>query len=118
MSLNLIPQAYAATWASLDPNCLGIGEGADVATINGITCLIKNIIKPLPALIALAAVVMIVMAGMRLINAGSDPKAVASAWQTFIWAIIGIILLSVAWLVLVIIENFTGAKVTEFAIPQ
>lgn len=111
MSFQIVTPAYAAAFTG---ECVQDG----VATINGITCLIKNVISPLPALITLAAVFMVVFAGIRLINSGSDPKAVASAWQTFIWAIIGIVLLSVAWLVLTIIENFTGAKVTEFGIPQ
>lgn len=115
MSFQLVTPAYAAAFTS---ECLGTGEGADVATLNGITCLIGNLISPLPVIIALAAVIMIIIAGIRLTAAGSDPKAVSSAWQTFTWAIIGLVLLSVAWLVLVIIENVTGAKVTEFGFPS
>jgi len=60
---------------------------------------------------------MIIMAGIRLLNAGSDPKAVASAWNTFTWAIIGLILLAVVWIILVLIGKFTGANVTTFTIP-
>lgn len=111
MSFQLVTPAYAAEFSG---ECIKDG----VATIRGITCLIGNIISPLPAIIALAAVAMIIMAGIRLVSAGSDPKAVSSAWQTFTWAIIGLILLSVAWLVLVIIENLTGAPVTEFGFPN
>ena len=54
------------------------------------------------------------MAGIRLISAGAEPKAVASAYSMFTWAVIGLILLAVVWLALVLIENFTGAKVTQF----
>ncbi|HCQ31687.1 TPA: hypothetical protein DIU27_04895 [Candidatus Collierbacteria bacterium] len=88
----------------------------EVATIQGITCLLKNVLQPLPALLALVAVGIIIMAGIRLTTAGSDPKAVASAWSMFTWAVIGLILLAVVWLALVLIENFTGAKVTQFGI--
>lgn len=89
----------------------------DVATITGIECVIKNLLAPAPALIALVAVFMIIMAGVKFINAGSDPKAYSSAMNTFVWAIIGIILLSAAWLAIVFVEKLTGAPVTEFGIP-
>jgi uncharacterized protein YhhL (DUF1145 family) len=86
----------------------------EVATIRGLECVVANLLKPLPALIALAALIMLIMAGIRLTLSGSDPKANAAAWQTFTWAIVGIVLLAGAWLILVAIEKFTGAKVTEF----
>lgn len=90
----------------------------DIATIRGIVCLVRNIITPLPAIIILAALFMLLFAGFRWINAGSDPKALASAQQTFVWAILGVIMLSAAWLILVAIERFTGAPVTQFGIPE
>lgn len=120
MSFQLIPQAYAATkWTG---ECIGIvatqgsGGNIEVATIQGVTCLIKNILAPMPAFIALVAVGIIIMAGIRLTTAGSDPKAVASAWNMFTWAIIGLVLLAGVWLALIIIENITGAKVTQFGV--
>lgn len=109
MSFQLVSIAHAATpWGT---DCVSNG----VATIQGITCLIENIIDPLPALIALAAVIMIIMAGIRIINAGSDPKALAAAWASFTYAIIGLILLAVVWLILILIKNFTGADVTNIS---
>ena len=89
-----------------------------VATLGGIVCVIRNLLTPLPAIIALAALAMVIMAGIRLVNAGADPKAYASAFSTFQWAIIGLILLSGAWLILVLIERFTGAPITQFGLPQ
>jgi len=88
-----------------------------VATLIGITCVIRNLLSPLPGIIALAALGMIIWAGIRIINSGADPKAYASAMATMQYAIIGIILLSGAWLILVLIERFTGAPVTQFGIP-
>lgn len=90
----------------------------DVATIRGIICVVRNIITPLPAIILLAALAMVIFAGVRIINAGPDPKALQSAWSTLTWAIIGIVLLSAAWLIFVAIERFTGAPVTQFGIPE
>lgn len=88
-----------------------------VATIQGIVCIVQNLIKPLPGIIVLAALGMVILAGIRMIQAGADPKAYAAAIQTLQYAIIGLILLSGAWLILILIERFTGAPVTQFGFP-
>lgn len=124
MTFQLVPQAYAADLASKwSDQCVykvtdyqGNVTGS-IATLKGIECLFKNLISPVPALLALVAVGMIIFAGVRLLMAGADAKATAAAWNTFTWAVIGLILLSVAWLVLILIKNFTGADVTTFSIP-
>lgn len=87
-----------------------------VATIRGITCLIQNLITPLPGIIILAALAMVIWTGIRMISAGADAKSYTNASNTFYYAIIGLILLSGAWLLLIIVQNLTGAKVTEFGI--
>lgn len=110
MSFQFISQVCAATWTG---DCVS-SEG--VATIKGIECLFQNLISPVPALLALVAVGMIIMAGIKLLTAGADPKAVASAWSTFTWAVIGLILLSAAWLVIILIQRFTGADILKFRI--
>jgi len=115
MTFSLIPQVYAADWTTINSQCVS-PEG--VATIRGIECLFQNLIKPAPGLIALVAVGMLIIAGVRLMMAGADPKAYDAAWKTFTWAIIGVILLSVAWLVIILIKNFTGADITTFTVPS
>jgi hypothetical protein len=114
MIFTLVSPVYAATTEA--QKCWEGAEMASdgVATIQGITCVLQNLLSPIPALIALVAIGMIIMAGIRIINAGSDPKALASAWATFTYALIGLILLAVVWLVLILIKNFTGADVTNF----
>jgi hypothetical protein len=102
---------HAADWTG---DCVSDG----VATIRGLECLIPNLLQPLPYLIGLFAFIMVIFAGSRIISAGGDAKALAAAWAQFRWALIGIVLLSVAWLVLVTIQQFTGAKVTEFGFPD
>lgn len=110
MSFQLIPQAHAATWGG---DCVST-EG--VATIKGIECLFENLISPIPALLALVAVFMIIFAGVRLLFAGADPKAQKAAWDTFTWAVIGLILLAGAWLIIVLIGKFTGADISTFTV--
>ena len=116
MNFSFVPQAYAATpWGG---DCVGTGDAANVATIGGLECLIENILTPLPAIIALVAVGMIIMAGIKIMNAGADTKAYAAGWSTFSYALIGLILLSVVWLAIVLIQTYTGTNITNFGIPN
>jgi len=116
----LVKPAYAAAWDTAF--CTGSAKidnpAYDVATIRGIQCLIANLLTPIPTLLALVAVGVIIMAGIRLITAGADPKAYAAAWQQLTWAVVGLILLAEVWLVLVAIEKFTGAPVTKLGFPD
>lgn len=115
MVFQLVPQAYAAEVVGANwqiYNCAKDG----VATIKGFECIFRNIIAPVPALLAIVAIGMIIFAGIRLALAGPDPKAVASAWNTFTWAVIGLILLSAAWLIITLIGKFTGADLSTFTV--
>ena len=118
MYFQFIPQVLAAgNIAGSNWGVQGIDCAVDgVVTIKGIECLLQNILAPIPGLIALAAVVMIIIAGFRIVTSGADPKAIASAWATFTYAVIGLVLLSAVWLALVMIEKFTGANVTKFGV--
>lgn len=112
---SLIPIANAAPVDSTQWDARGCSSDG-VVTIKGLECLIENILTPLPGIIALVAVGMIIFAGIKILNAGADAKAYAAGWSTFSFAIIGLILLSAVWLVLVIIKNYTGADILNFGI--
>lgn len=56
----------------------------------------------------------LVWSGFKFITSGGEAKALQDAWRVFTWAILGILFLALAWLALLLIENFTGAKVTVF----
>ena len=111
---NIVKPVCAQDWTGA---CVGTDRASDVATIRGIECVIANLLKYIPNALALVAVGMIILAGVRLISAGADPKAYAAAWQQLTWAVIGLILLAGVWLILVFIERLTGAPVTQFGIP-
>ena len=111
MIFQIVKPVCAAAWTG---QCVGTGMAGDVATITGITCVIANLLTQIPRALTFAAVIMVIWAGLRLIGAGAEPKAYAAAWSTLTYAIIGLILMAVIWLVMVLIQNFTGAKVTEF----
>ena len=118
MPFSIVSQTYAAPtypggmWGHGLNDCAVDG----VATISGIECLIANILTPLPGLIALAAVAMIIWSGIRMMGAGADIKSYESAWKTFSFAVVGLILLSVVWFALILIKAFTGADILQFGI--
>lgn len=52
------------------------------------------------------AVVMFVIAGILFLTAGGDPEKVASARQSFIWGIAGVVVAILAYSILTILTNF------------
>lgn len=64
----------------------------------------------------IAVTVMLVTAGIKYITSGGDPKALAQAHQTITWALLGIFMMVLAWLILRLIEAFTGVPVTKFVL--
>lgn len=105
LGLAFPPVVHAAAWSG---DCVA----GDVATIQGIKCIITNLLSVIPPLIILVAAFVIVGAGAKIILGGENPKEYAAGMQTLMYAIVGILGLGLVWLVLVIIEKFTGAPVT------
>lgn len=62
----------------------------------------------------IALTVMLVVAGIKFLTSGGEPKSIQNASLTVTWAILGIVFLVLAWLFLLLIEKFTGAPVTKF----
>lgn len=87
------------------------------ARISNIVPIIANIIKLLAPAAAIAVFVMILVAGFQFLTSGGDPKGVAAARTTFTYAIIGVILIVVVWLILTLIERVTGVNVTFVNLP-
>lgn len=86
---------------------------AGVAELNQ---LISRIINISVGLAFVALLIMFIIGGIRWLISGGEPKAVSGAQQTLTQAIIGIVFLALAWLILQLIESFTGVKVTQFCI--
>lgn len=63
-----------------------------------------------------ASLVMLIMAGIKYLTSGGEPKAVQTAHQTATWALLGILFFAIAWLLLKLIQGFTGIPVTVFDI--
>lgn len=85
-------------------------------TISALEDVFNNLIGSMIALGGILLFIFLVIGGVRYITSGGDPKAVDSAKKTISYAVGGLILLLLSYLILVLIENITGAKVTNFNI--
>ena len=96
----------------------GSNDKQDVATIQGLECLIANALTVFIALIGLAAFVMIIIASFRYMLSGGNTKGTEQSRSTITYAIIGIIVALSAFIILRLLSAFTGVDLTTFSIPR
>ena len=60
--------------------------------------------------------VMLIIGGFRYITAGGDPKGIEGAKKTLTYAIAGMVLVALSYLIINFIASFTGANITDFNI--
>lgn len=79
-----------------------------VATLQGIEGAFENVIGALLAAAGIVLFIILITGGIKYITSGGDPKGIESAKMTLTYGIIGIVLVALAYLVLVLISEFTG----------
>lgn len=82
-------------------------------TIARLGCLpfyLGNIINGLFALSGIAAVILIIISGIRLLVSGGDPVAVAKARRSLFYSIVGFVIVLGSFLILRVISFVTGAE--------
>lgn len=98
---------HAATpWAGL--------QSQDVATFSSLETLFVNIVQAVVALAGVALFIMVLVAGFGFLFSAGDPKKLEAARGTLTNAIIGLIVIVAAYVILRIIQVFTGVNVTQF----
>lgn len=85
---------------------LGTGEPA---TLEDLEVIFSNILRAAIPFAGIVLFVMLIIGGFQYLTSGGDPKKVASARNTLTFAIIGIVLVALAYLILVVISMITGA---------
>lgn len=91
--------------------------GADnVATIYCLVPLIQNVIVALVSLSGVVLFIVLITSGFSFLTAGGDQKKLEKAKGGISAAITGLVIITVAYLILALIESFTGVDVTEFRI--
>ena len=109
----LVAPSYAlAQGTPLPEKCSSAGKC--YTPLSSITTLFANILSVVVILAGFAAFAMLVFGGFRFIIAQGDPKAVQAARGTITWAVVGLVMIIVSWLVLLFISQFTGLNLTQF----
>lgn len=80
----------------------------DPATFQDFEGIFANILRIAIRLAGLAVFVMLLIGGFKFLTSGGNPEAKAKASQTITWAIIGFVVLILAWFILRFIAEFTG----------
>ncbi len=106
--------AQAREWTGV---CVG-GEAGDVATLQGLECLLGNILSVFFAVIGLAAFVMVVMGAMRILLSGGDSKGMDTGKKTVTLAIIGIVVALSGFILVRLLSSFLGVDLMQFKIPR
>lgn len=80
--------------------CAGIGEtGGNCSGANGGNQLqhtVKFVVQLLSWIVGIAGIIMIIVAGIKYTTSGGDPSSVTSAKRTLIYALIGLVVASLA----------------------
>lgn len=107
---------YAACDAAEMAKPVGQRSADCPAGLNQIEQVFTSIISTIVGLGFIAMLVLLVIAGIKYLTSGGEPKAIQSAHETVTWALLGVLFLAIAWLILQLIGVFTGVEVTSFNI--
>ncbi len=89
-----------------------------IATIQNLECIFGNVIKFALGFAGIILFILLIVGGMKYITSGGDPKAAEGAQKTITYAIGGLILILLSFLILRLISTITGVDVTQFKIFQ
>lgn len=87
--------------------CKDVHSGANSTNDPVITDL-KTTIDIISFIVGIAAVITIVVSGLRMVTGGGNPETVSSARSAIIYAVIGILIVSIAQLIVVFVLDKVG----------
>ena len=96
----LLLQTQTASAAILDQACNGISN--DVCNKKGdtnINSLVLSVINLLLYIVAVVAVVMIIVGGMKYLTSSGDSGKVTSAKNTVVYAVVGLLVAIFSWVI-------------------
>ena len=90
--------------------------GPEPAQLVELENVFARVVAAVLGLAGIALFIMLIVGGFKYITSGGDPKHAESARNTLTFAIIGMVLVVLAYLILIFIENLTGASILDFSI--
>ncbi|HBB76424.1 MAG: hypothetical protein A2186_01830 [Candidatus Levybacteria bacterium RIFOXYA1_FULL_41_10] len=100
----------------MDPECF---DDAGVATLACIPSLLQNLIQFALVFAGIIALFLIIFSGIKFITSGGDPKQLESAKKTLTFAIGGLFLILLSFLIVSTIAQITGVdSIKKFGFPE
>lgn len=88
-----------------------------VATIQGLQCLLANVLSVAVTLIGIIAFFIFIISSFQIMMSGGNSKGMESAKGSITYAVVGIVVALSAFLILNLLSSFTGINLTQFVIP-
>jgi len=94
-------------------------EIPDIPTLQDLEILFGNVVGVILGLAGIVLFIMLLSGGFKYITAGGDPKGVEGAKKTLTYAIGGIVVIALSYLILNLIGVITGATaISTFKVFQ
>ncbi len=92
-------------------------SGNEPAKLQDLEIIFSNVLTFAISLLAIVLFVMLIIGGFKFITSGGDPQKTASARGTITWAIAGLVLATLAFLIISLIAAITGqTEIKNFTI--
>ena len=108
-------QAQTSAWSGV---CVS-AKDAEVATIQGLQCLLANVLSVALTLIGIAGFIMLLVGSMQYLLSGGNAQHTEKAKHTMTFAIVGLIVGLSSFIILNLVSTFLGIpSIMEFTIPD
>ncbi len=112
------PVSAQTTQVWTKPGSVCVAAGTDVATIQGLQCLIGNLLSIAITGIGFAGFVMMIIGSFRYLLSGGNAKGVEAGKNAFTFAIVGLVVALSAFMAVKLVSDFTGVtSILRFQIP-
>lgn len=115
--MNVVYDQAPVDWKTWGQRCLENTSAGEVPKIQCLEVVFANVVSVALALAGLALFAMLIIGGFKYLTSGGDPKAAEQAKNTLTYAILGLVIMVVAYLIMRFLENLTGLTLTKFVIP-
>lgn len=83
-------------------------QSADVARLECLVCIFESLLNIAIRIGGILVLVMFLIGGFKYLTAGGDPKKASQAWNTLSFAVLGLVLMILAWFIMLFLAKFTG----------
>jgi len=93
-------------------------EGDYVHHIKDIEVIIGNVLGIIIPIVGVLLLIMLIAGGFQYITSGGEVEQANKAKKTLTYAFFGLMVVLGAWLIIRLLEDFTGLNLTNFTIPE